>query len=1114
MLLHRIRAHRLLLVTALLSVLLTTAVLATLTAFTATVGDAGLRQSLTHSHAARTALAMKADVSAAEQPEATAAVRAAARRAYDGLPTRVRTLSRSGSYALPAAVRPDAARKQDEPDLTHLAALDRSRVELVAGRWPGAAGKNTGGKDTAGKNTGSVPVALPEVAAAALRLEPGDALKLTSRLSGKPPLTVRLTGIYRPADRADAYWQIDELRGRGTQTISFTSYGPLLTDPGSFRSGRVPQESAAWIATGDFTAVTGADTGRLSAAMTAAVKDIPKLDALGGHGVTAKSSLPAVLADADRALLVNRSSILIVALQLVLLAGYALLLVARLLAAAREGETDLLRARGGSRWRLTGLAAGEAALLALPAAVAAPLLAGPVTGMLSEYGALGRLGLRLDTQITGTTWLVGTAAALGCTLAVITPTVARTGREQSVVRRLPAVPGVVKAGADVGLLVIAAVAYWQLDRQTSGGAGVLSSDTSGTFGVDPVLVAAPALALLAGTVVTLRLLPPVARLAERRAAAGRGLPAALAGWQLSRRPMRGAGPVLLLVLAVAMGMLAIGQGATWERSQADQADFRAGTDVRVSGMQLPAAGQGGALAELKGVREAAPAARLEMALSDRNATVLALDTARAGDGLRLRGDLADRPEDELLRELAPGRTPVGGAELPGRPEKVRLKMRLDGDGARRAAQVRASFEDATGLELTVNLGEVATDGRRRTLTADLAAAVGAPTGRAILPLRLTGLRVSMEMPKESERHRLTLDEVRTTGGGSAGAAVRLPDAGQWRGRAAVPLPPPDALMKNPRAGQPGGGGRGPLTIGYATGAHLGGESFGATPVLEAGFGVPRTKPPLLRAAATDRFLDAAGAKPGSVVRVPVGDGTVKVKIVETLRALPTTGPGGDAGADGTDGADGGALLIDFRALNASLAARGLPGQDPNEWWLTARSGQAAAVAAELRDRPDVDPDLVIERGAVVRELRDDPIGAGRQLALAAVAVVAAVLAALGFAVSVAGSLGERAGELAILRALGAPRRQLARMIAAEQGALLVLALAAGVALGAVLTRSVVPLISLTAQAAKPVPATLVQLPAGQVALLLAGVMAVPLLIVATLALRRGDPTAELRAGGE
>lgn len=72
----------------------------------------------------------------------------------------------------------------------------------------------------------------------------------------------------------------------------------------------------------------------------------------------------------------------------------------------------------------------------------------------------------------------------------------------------------------------------------------------------------------------------------------------------------------------------------------------------------------------------------------------------------------------------------------------------------------------------------------------------------------------------------------------------------------------------------------------------------------------------------------------------------------------------------------------------------------------------------------------------------------------------------------------------------------------------------GAVLGAVLTRAVVPLIVLTGQAARPVPAVLVELPAGQVAVLLACFAALPLVIVAVLALRRTDPAISLRHQGD
>lgn len=245
---------------------------------------------------------------------------------------------------------------------------------------------------------------------------------------------------------------------------------------------------------------------------------------------------------------------------------------------------------------------------------------------------------------------------------------------------------------------------------------------------------------------------------------------------------------------------------------------------------------------------------------------------------------------------------------------------------------------------------------------------------------------------------------------------------------------------------------------------------------------------------------------GSRVDVPVTGGSLRVTIVEAVPELPTT----DAADPGTDG---GALLLDLPGVNAALRADGGKPLTPTEWWLTTRPGASADAAAALRTRPDIDPEQVLVRDEIAAELRDDPLGAGPQSALLAVAVAAALLAAVGFAVSAAGSLRERSAEFAVLRALGAPRRQLARMIAAEQGFLLAVALLVGVAIGAVLTRAVVPLIVLTGDAARPVPPVLVELPLPQAATLLAAIAAVPFAIIAALSLGRGDPTVSLRHEG-
>ncbi|MGP4088369.1 ABC transporter permease, partial [Streptomyces sp. KR55] len=747
--------------------------------------------------------------------------------------------------------------------------------------------------------------------------------------------------------------------------------------------------------------------------------------------------------------------------------------------------------------------------------------------LLAGQGPLARIGLHLDVPAGGRggVWLVAVGVALGCALAVTGPalwaagggtlrggggggrggrTVAgvgagrlrallgsRSGSGAGPVRSRASLPAPVRAGADVGLLVVAGVAYWQLDRHTSGAVSGTSADS---LGIDPLLVSAPALALLAGTVLTLRLLPPVARLVERRAAGGRGLTAALAGWQLSRRPMRGAGPVLLLVLAVALGMLAIGQGVSWNRSQDDQADFRAGAPVRVLAAGEAGPGRTEEYAAVPHVAEAAPAVRTELPLSgNRTATVLALDTAHAADAVLMRPDLTAEPVQPLLTGLGPEGS-TAGARIPAHTARLQLTAGLRASAPGMTADVTLVVEDRYGTPYRIPAGELPADGRRHTLTPDL----GGPLG----PATLTGLHLTMGQPSgRPQQHRFSVDALTATA--TDGSVRRLPLPTGWKAVSesdgTASSTDADTSPTRPRVSSSE-----PLTVTYGTG-YVPREYTWIISSLTIRLQAGRPAPPQITAVATDRFLESAGARPGERVDVAFGGHTLPVRIVRTVRALPTT----------PDDHDGGALLVDLRSVNRVLQGRYGTSVTPTEWWLGAAPGEAAEVAAALRARPDLEPEQVIVRDEIAEELRDDPFGAGPEAAFAAAAGVAAALAAVGFAVSAAGSLRERDAEFAVLRALGTPRRRLARMVAVEQGVLVGLALLVGAALGTVLTRAVIPLIVLTAQATRPVPEVLVELPVPRVAALLTAVALVPLLVTAALALRRTDPARALReTGGE
>ncbi|PZT69468.1 ABC transporter permease [Streptomyces sp. SW4] len=1086
----RARAHRLLVAAALLTVLLTTAVLATLTAYAGTIGDAALRHALREPRtAADAALVVEADVPEERRAEADAVVREGAERIFGGLPVTVRTLKRSGPYALPAGPSPRTAEPSDDPDLTYFAELDAGQVRLTGGRMPRA------------RQDGVVEAAFPAGAAERLGVAPGARLTLADRLDG-PAVRVTVTGLYRPAQDTAAYWRLDDLEGRGVKKGAFTTYGPLLAAPGVVTGGTVSTGASGWLASADYASLTAGRTAALRESARDGTAWLRGRPVLGG-ATTAATGLPEILDRLDRSLAVSRSTVLVVAVQLALLAGCALLLVARLLSAERAGELRLLRARGASRARLAGMSALEALLLAVPALVCAPLLAGPLTRLLAGQGPLERIGLRWEVPGGGSpeVWLAAAVAALGCTLAVTLPALTASLAAGGRARPLPAP---LRAGADVGLLVVAGLAYWQLDRQTSGtaasagpgGSGAGGADT-GALGADPLLVAAPALALLAGTVLTLRLLPPVARLAERRAAGGRGLAAALAGWQLSRRPTRGAGPVLLLVLAVALGMLAIGQGASWERSQDDQADFRAGAPVRVLSDGEAEPGRTGTYAAVPGVREIAPAARSQLTLSgDRTATVLALDTSRAADALLLRPDLADRPVGPLLSGLAPKGAPAG-VGVPAGTARLALTAALRSSvrDSAMTASVTVTVQDRYGIPYRLPAGELPADGREHALS------VGVTGG----PLTLTGVELLTLQPQDrAERHRLTVSGVTATA--ADGTVRRLPLGGAWTASGdsdgQESAPDEEAAPTEPRIRSSA-----PPSVEYGTGYTPADAWLRST--LTVRLGVTQPAPPPVPAVATDRFLASAGARVGQRLDVALGGETVRVRIAHAVRELPTTAPATPSAKDG------GALLVDLRAVNRVLQDRYGAALTPTEWWLRPAPGETDEVVAALRAFPDVDPARVVVRGELAGQLRDDPFGAGPEAAFASAAGVAAALAAVGFAVSAAGSLRERSAEFAVLRALGAPRRRLARAVAAEQGVLVGLALLVGTALGAVLARAVIPLIVLTPQATRPVPDVHVALPAGQVAVLLAAVAATPLLVTVVLAARRPDPVTALREqGGE
>ncbi|WP_369779465.1 FtsX-like permease family protein [Streptomyces sp. R33] len=1080
---RRLRGRLPLAAAVLLTVLITTTVLTALLAFNRSVGEAGLRRALQAPGQTRTTVLVTGEHPAAARSKDDEAVRAFSDEVFGRLPVTVESVARSRSYGLPGPRAPGR-----DADLTLLAALARDRVRLVSGQWP----------EPAAAPGGRVQAAVPQAALARLGLAPG-ALPAEVRLDdryGGAPLTVVITGVYRAVDPDAAYWRLDPLGGREFQVGSFTTYGPLLVDDTVFGAGGLVQNSRGSLLTPDFSTVRVAESRALRARAAGATEALT-----GASGLHVRTELPELLGELESGLLVARSTLLVGALQLTVLAAAALLLVSHLLTGRQETERLLLAARGASRRRLGALTAAEGLLLALPAAVLAPLLTPPLLRLLAGFGPLSRVPL--DSSGTWLLWPVAAGCALACVLLTALPAVLR-GAAAAALRRTRGrqllTARATRSGADLALVALAVLAYRQLSRYNdaghgTGGAG--GSGASGALGIDPVLVAAPSLALCAGTLLVLRLLPfAAARLGGRLAARGRGLGPALVGWQLARRPGRATGPVLLLVLAVSSGVLALGQHSAWSASQRDQAEFATAGGLRISGADLSAMGQGGRYSALPGGDRVIPVIRERQELAGGSpGELLALDAEAVAERVPLRADLRDgRPMAELFTPLAAdaGAPAPGGIALPGAPVRIDVDVSLRGQQGGNPG-ISLLLRDRFGLTFRTAVMTVPSDGEA-TLSAHLGALTDAPLGSAAAPLSLVGMTVGYSDPMPQP-------------GGfrpSAGElAVRRIGVSDTAGGAAVPLPPSapagwtlsapgvkdGAAVQVPAAAD----GSELLRMSYrgGTGA-LGGASVLLTPA-----GTPPAAGEL-PGIATPGYLAAVGAKVGDTIPVRFGDSALQVRVTAAVSSLPVAGDT--------------ALAVDLAALGRKFAAdngRALP--PPTEWWLPAASAddpRPARAAAELRSGAGLQK--VQLREEVAAGLLDDPLSAGPQSALAALALVSAVLAAIGFAASSAAAARERTREFTVLSALGAPRRSLARTAAAEGLVLVGLGSAVGVGLGAAIVHLVVPLMVLTPAGRRPLPPVVVDLPDGRTLLLAVAIAVLPLLSALAGGRRERNVAAGLR----
>ncbi|GAA2708225.1 ABC transporter permease [Micromonospora olivasterospora] len=949
-----------------------------------------------------------------------------------------------------------AARTGEDPVFANLVDLAEvaAHAELTSGAWavPGAT---------------PTQVTLPERVATTLGLAAGDRVPLLDRGSDRRG-EVLVAGVWRPRDPAEAYWRLAP--GAGGADGAATSYGPFVLDPADFTRTFPGSVSASWLVEPDLASVPPSRLGAVKQALAVAAERVPEEAGLGSSAQTV-TGMDRLIDRLGRADLVGRSALLTPLLLILVLGGYALVLVAALLNEDRRAQTALLRARGAARGQLAGLAVREATLVVLPAALLAPPLAG------EALRRVGGSGLPLDAGGGRTAWAVALAAALGCLLAMVLPALRRAGTyvaDMAARSRPTRGAAVQRASVDLALVLLAVLAWAQLRQYSSPLAGA-----GGRLGIDPLLAAAPIVGVLAGAVLALRLLPPATRYAERFVDRRPWTATMFGMWQAGRRPH--AGPVLLLALAVGGSTLAWSLVTTWERSHVDQADYAVGADLRaVERTGAAPRDRAARLAAVLGLAGALPAWRDEVRLGrdDLPTTVVALDAAAAPQVVRLDERLADEPVRGLLDRMVAARGAPAGVALSATARRLTgiLRTPVSDEIAPHRVDVVALLAGPGGLTWRVPLASGESDGRPVPFGVELPATAGGQ-------LRLVGFGADAG-DAQGRAYRLVVGDLAQVD--ADGASGPVPLSGRWALADTVQHPKPTLGVST--AG---------VDVTYEVDFRAGGRFAYQPPARFAV--VPGDPNPPVPALLTPAVREALSLRLGDTVTVSLSGLSVPVTVVGELDAVPTTSAAG--------------MLLDLPAAADWLLRHRGGDRPPTEWWLRADGGDPAGVADAVRKLPGVS---VLDRRETAEAAAGDPYWLGARTGLLAAALGAVLLALVGLGVDVWATARHRLGEFAVLHTLGGSPRLLARALLAEQTFLAGIGVTVGLLVGAGVAATTAPLVILTPAAGRPVPEAAFVLPWAPVGLTAVGLLLVALAFSAAIAtgLRQRVAALQLRIGGD
>ncbi len=891
----------------------------------------------------------------------------------------------------------------------------------------------------------------------------GDEIWLTTKPGDLPYLMVRVVGLFEPEDVRADFWM-----GLAPEVLEPGRPGPqarfrlplFLTREALF--GALTGGPAA-IGTNRWLVQLDADLlERQSPTFTA-----DQVDSVGHElrrGLPESRAISALenpLISLGQKISFARIPTLMMGGVLLLAAGYYSIMAAGALMARRRVDTARMWVRGSGKRQVAVLFLIESALLVILPAVVAPFVAyGAIVaiGWLPEYESI-TFGLGMPVHISwhAFAWsITGAAVIVGyMQWSVLKGDGRAIGAEQLSNQRVEGKPFFQRKYLDLLFFLFGGVILWDLSTETS----VASESGDQVITVNPLLVFAPAIFLAVAVMLSLRVLPPLARLISSGLSRRGPAWAHLISTLFARVPLTYAWPAAILGMAAGTAMLSATVAATLQQSSVDQSGYEVGADLRVYPVDLGNGSRTEVLERLRdidGIEGVSAGFRStgDIRLGGRGAPFefLAIEPSEYSRIGVFRDDYAASDVAALIAEMEPD-SEIEPLLVPELADRVGLRMRSNLIERNIKASIR--LLDANGLSHSVGLGPVN--------SRDWQVRMGFIPGIAIRPVEIVGLTF----------YETTTDELGTP------ISIQVDDLmyelslfsmGESRPSSAATLVVTDLVVLNSFDGGAEGGtgvwkplassrGSGTQTLGFEYARSTGGESRLDNGLqIDLGIGTDagvrgavRSLEETVPIVFSQLALVSNNAAVGDLSVVHVFGRSIPVRIIGVTDYFPTLDP-----EDGGFAVVAVAQLWRHLALSSANSARfgaevfiGLEDTEDNAV-IDAVSSEIGGLLSVF-DRDDIQRTSVVTPLAVAG-------WRGASIITGGLAVGLAILGLLTFVPM------RPAGDkfnLAVLRTLGVRKRGLVFISVIEQLVVLGVGVAAGVGAGLVMARIAVDTVSQT-----------------------------------------------------